>query len=103
MPTIKFIPSNQDVEVEKDTKILVAARKGKVPLRFGCASCRCGTCAVRLNDGSKFAPMEEDEKALLKKMKLPTKGLIRLSCRARIQEEGAIVDVSFQDEYDPDP
>ncbi len=101
MSKVNFQPSNTTVEVDADTKILVAAKRGKVAIRFGCAACRCGTCAVRVSPGNAFAAMKPAEEELLLRMKLPVDGQIRLSCQARIQED-CQVDIQFQDEYSPD-
>ena len=101
MPIVKFIPSAIPVEVDPNTKILVAAKRGKVAIRFGCAACRCGTCAVRVSPSSAFVALKPAEEELLLRMKLPVDGQIRLSCQARIQED-CQVDIRFQDEYSPD-
>lgn len=101
MPQITFEPSHTEVDVEPNTKILLAARKGKVPLRYGCASCRCGTCAVQVSNKEALSAMRPDEEALLKRIGLPLDGSVRLSCQARISSDVAI-DISFQDTYSPD-
>lgn len=104
MPQIKFLPMNQVVDVADNSKILLAAIRSKIPIRYGCASCRCGTCAVSLElqkDGA-LSPMEEDEKKLLDRMKLPTDGTVRLACRARVQAGLTVVDLGFQNSYSPD-
>lgn len=101
MPKIIFDPSHVQVEVDPNTKVLLAAKKGKVPLRYGCASCRCGTCAVEVSSASAFSPMRGDEEALLARMGLPTDGTVRLSCQARILSD-VTVDLAFQDTYSPD-
>lgn len=100
MPKVTFTPANTSSEVPENTKILVAANKIKQDLRFGCASCRCGTCAVRVT--GKLSPMKENEKKLLEDMKLPTSGDIRLSCQARVEDEDITVDLDFQNQYSPD-
>ena len=70
MPKITFTPSNQSVEVNDNAKILAAAIRSKIVIRYGCASCRCGTCGVKianfanLSDRS-LSPMREDEKEYL--------------------------------------
>lgn len=101
MPKITFEPSHTEVDVDPNTKILLAARKGKVPLRYGCASCRCGTCAVQVADKNSLSAMRSDEEALLRRIGLPTDGTVRLSCQARITAN-VTIDVSFQDTYSPD-
>jgi len=103
MSKITFLPGQESTEAVTDQKLLVTARKNKILIRFGCASCRCGTCGVKVSEPSAFAPMKQDEEALLARMKLPTSGTIRLACQARAT--GAVdtsVDISFQDSYSPD-
>jgi ferredoxin len=101
MPSIKFLPTGQTVEVEPNTKILVAANRNRVGLRYGCASCRCGTCGIRVSGGS-MSPMKSDEQALLQRMQLPTDGSVRLACQTRVLDGEVTVDLKFQDEYSPD-
>lgn len=102
MPRIEFLPDQKTAEVEDKTKILIAARRAGVSIRFACASCRCGTCAVRIIEGGdKLSPMKEDEKKLLTRLELPSDGTIRLACQSRISGD-CKVDLSFQDEYDSD-
>ena len=101
MPKITFEPSHTDVDVDPNTKILLAARKGRVPLRYGCASCRCGTCAVEVSNKDAFSPMRPDEETLLKRIGLPLDGNVRLSCQARITSD-VTINISFQDTYSPD-
>lgn len=101
MPKVTFEPSHIEVDVDANTKVLLAAKKGKVPLRYGCASCRCGTCAVQVSDGSAFTAMRPDEEMLLKRIGLTLDGTVRLSCQARIAKDVS-VDIAFQDTYSPD-
>lgn len=100
MPKITFKPSNGGIDVPSNTKILVAATKLKEDIRFGCASCRCGTCAVKVE--GQLSEMKEQEELLLKRMGLPCDGSVRLSCQARSTSEDVIVDLAFQDLYSPD-
>ena len=102
MPKVVFLPDNDDVEVAAETKILVAAKKGKVDIRFGCASCRCGTCGVKILDPASLDKMGKPELDLLTRMRLPSDGTIRLACRARIVKDECRVDLDFQDTYSPD-
>ncbi len=102
MPRIAFIPSGASVEVEDKTKILLGARRASLPIRFACASCRCGTCAVRVVEGTThISEMKSDEQRLLKRLELPLDGSIRLACQSRVLGDCKI-DLSFQDEYDSD-
>jgi len=102
MPKYIFLPSGTETTVDPTTKILVAAKNAKVDIRYGCASCRCGTCAVSVEGGDNLKPMAEDERALLSRMGLVTDGQVRLACRARIQEGSVTVDIDFQSTYSPD-
>lgn len=102
MPSVRFEPTGKLYEgSEQACKILLAARKAQVDIRFGCASCRCGTCAVEVKSGV-TSPMRDNEKELLERMKLPIDGSIRLACQAKVLEGQAVVDLSFQDKYSPD-
>ena len=102
MPKIIFLPSNDNVEVALETKVLVAAKKAKVDIRFGCASCRCGTCGVKVLDPANLDEMGKPERELLERMELETDGTIRLACRARITNDECRIDLDFQDTYSPD-
>lgn len=101
MPKVTFEPSHSEIDVDPNTKILLAAKKGKVPLRYGCASCRCGTCAVQVSSPGALSAMRPDEETLLKRIGLPLDGTIRLSCQARVSGD-VTVDISYQDTYSPD-
>ena len=100
MPRITFLPSNVVAEVDEGTKVLVAARKAKVPIEFGCASCRCGTCGIEVSGRLKAPKANEIE--LLEKMSLSTSGNIRLACQTRIGSEDITVDIGFHGKYNPD-
>ena len=102
MPTVTFKPVGTCVTVDPNTKLLVAATRNKVAIRFGCASCRCGTCGVKVAGAAELTPMKPDEKALLKRMDLATDGTIRLACQTRILDGAVEVDLDFQDTYSPD-
>ena len=103
MPEILFIPINKLVTVAENVKILAAAIKNKVEIRYGCGACQCGTCGIEIVGEQKgLLPMEEDEKALLKRMELKTDGSQRLACRAKVVSGQTVVDLSFQESYSPD-
>ena len=102
MIEVLFQPDQVSFEAPAPTKLLVAGRKAQTDIRFGCASCQCGTCGVRIVDlKGELSPMRGNEKALLTKMKLVTDGTIRLACQARIIQGMVTVDLSFQNEYSP--
>ena len=100
--SVKFIPANITVEVRENFSILLAAIRNKIKIRYGCAACRCGTCAVELEPSGKLSQMQDKELELLKKMKLPTDGRIRLSCQTKVLEGPVVVDLTYQEKYSPD-
>jgi ferredoxin len=103
MAKITFMPSNVTVDAVDGQKLLVTARKNKIGIRFGCASCRCGTCGIKTTVSGAFYPMLEEEKKLLLRMKLPIDGEVRLACQAKTTATvDSIIDVGFQDTYSPD-
>jgi ferredoxin len=102
VPKISFNPDGRTFDAEPNAKVLATAVRNKVAIRYGCASCRCGTCAVRLSGDGDVTPMKEAEAALLAKMGLVTDGSIRLACQTRVMAGSVSVDVSFQNEYSPD-
>ena len=103
MPKVKFVPLEVEIEVAEGTKVLVAGTRAKVPIRYGCASCRCGTCAVRITPNSgELSQMGSDEQALLERMKLSLDGSVRLACRTKVVSGCITVDLDFQNTYSPD-
>lgn len=101
MPKVVFEPLGTGYEVESSTKILAVATRNKVKMRYGCASCRCGTCGVAVQ-GGQLSPMKNDEKSLLTRMALTVDGSVRLACQARVLEGEVHVDLDFQNTYSPD-
>jgi ferredoxin len=98
MTVIKFIPADQVIDAIVDMKLLIAARKNKIPIRFGCAACQCGICVIKISEPTALKPMSADEENLLKTLKVSTSGDVRLACQARLSGMvDAIVDTSFQD------
>lgn len=101
-PVVIFMPSGTRVEVDPGSKILVAARQGGVPIRFMCASLRCGTCAVKVDAvNGKLSVSGQDEMVMLHRLKLAVDGTIRMACRTRVDAGEVTVDLDFQDSYDP--
>ena len=104
--TFKFPDGTEQklTDQQPQTKILSAAVKAKIKMRFGCASCRCGTCGIKVLEPEALINMGRDEKALLERMGLDaSNGIIRLACRAKISGLGNVtIDLSFQDQYNPD-
>jgi ferredoxin len=103
MAKLTFTPGEIVVDAVDGQKLLVTARKNKINIRFGCASCKCGTCAVKIGNPGAFHPMQEDEQKLLNRMRLSVTGEVRLACQAKASASvDTSVDISFQDTYSPD-
>ena len=103
MPKITFLPQEQSVTVASNVKILAAAIKHKIAIRYGCGACRCGTCGVRIvGDLSGLSPMANDERGLLARMNLQTDGSKRLACRSKVIGGTTVVDLDFQSSYSPE-
>lgn len=103
MPDIKFMPNEIMVNVAENVKVLAAAIKNKIDIRYGCGACQCGTCGIEiLGDQTGLVPMESDERALLERMSLKTDGSQRLACRAKVVSGLTVVNLDFQDTYSPD-
>jgi ferredoxin len=103
LPELTFLPEAITASWPENTKLLVAARRAKLPIRFGCAACQCGTCGVKVVSGAEnLSEMKDNERALLEAMHLSTDGSVRLSCQARIMDGKASIDLSFQATYDPE-
>ena len=101
MPQVLFVPAQKSVEVAQNTKLLLAGRKAGADLRFGCASCRCGTCGVKILESTEaLSPLKKDEELLLLRLKLPIDGTVRLACQARVIDN-CTIDLAFQDSYSP--
>ncbi len=102
MPKITFYPPGIAVTAEPNTKVLAAANRNKISLRFGCSACRCGTCGIAVSGDGTLTDMKDDERKLLRRMELPLDGTVRLACQARILAGDVNVDLTFQDSYSPD-
>ncbi|MDQ3231813.1 MAG: hypothetical protein M3Q07_08340, partial [Pseudobdellovibrionaceae bacterium] len=54
---------------------------------------------VKLMEGAdQLSPIKPDEAKLLKRLKLPADGTVRLACQARVNGD-CVVDLDFQDTY----
>lgn len=101
-PCLVFLPAGTRVEADAGTKILVAARQAGIPIRFMCSALRCGTCGVKVDAaGGTLSPLANDELEMLRRLKLPLDGSVRMACRARVDSGEIKVDLAFQDSYDP--
>ncbi len=88
MPIIKFLPSGREVEVEKGTKLLEAARKAGIELDSPCGGeGTCGKCAVRLVSGR----VDRGRMGLLSAA-AAAEGVV-LACEARVLSEDLVVEM----------
>jgi len=101
MPKVTFRPQNESFDVAVDAKLLAVAVKNKIPIRFGCGACRCGTCAVAVSGPAVLSETSEEEMAMLERLRLATDGSVRMACKARVMEGECTVDLDFQDTYVP--
>lgn len=99
---VVFEPDGKKAVVDSETRILVAARMASAPIRFMCSSLRCGTCAIQVDSSNGvLSAMGEDELKMLHRLKLAVDGTVRMACKTRILSGTVIVDLGFQDSYDP--
>lgn len=102
MPTVRFLPQDLTVDVDSNVKLLVAANRAKVPIRFGCGSCRCGTCGVAVKvSAGELSAISADEEQMLKRLGFDLSGEVRMACRARVLSGVVEVDLEFQNSYEP--
>lgn len=102
MPQIKFLPEGRVIDVAPETKILAAAIRNKIPIRFSCGACQCGNCGVAVKVTGALSPMEANELALLTDLGLAIDGSVRLACRTKVVDGLVEVDLDFQPTYDPE-
>lgn len=81
MPLIKFLPDDQEVEVQAGETILLAGLRGNIPHAHLCGgSARCSTCRVIILEGlENCAPRSADEQAIADMLKFEPK--VRLACQ----------------------
>ncbi len=86
MPKIKFLPSNQEFEVEAGKTVLEAAIENGVHLEHACGgNCACTTCHVIIREGMKNLSKMQDDEA--DRMDTATGITLqsRLGCQSKIQ------------------
>ncbi len=85
MPKVRFLPSEQVVEVPLGTTILDAALEANIDLDHNCGgNCACSTCHVIVEAGmEKLTPLTDDEQDMLDEAigLTPTS---RLACQCQI-------------------
>ena len=86
MPQILFLPMQVTVSVDEGTKILVAARRNKIPITFSCGVCHCGTCVVKVVDASQgvLTEKKDNESELLQKLGFGDNESMRLACQTKV-------------------
>jgi 2Fe-2S ferredoxin len=91
MPLVKFVDQNLEIEVEKGTSILAAAKAAGAPEGDACGGvCACSTCHVYVVEGQNLlSAAEEDEEDILDKA-FDVRLTSRLGCQAKILKDGTV-------------
>lgn len=91
MTRVKFIDQNLEVDVEKGTSILQAAKAIGAPEGDACGGvCACSTCHVYVVEGQNhLSPAEEDEEDILDKA-FDVRINSRLGCQAKLTGDGVV-------------
>ncbi len=85
MPKIIFLPSQTEVEVEENTKILAAAVQNKIDFTYSCGAARCGTCLSEIvHLEGRLSEFNKHELELLRTLDQPLDGSMRLACKTFI-------------------
>jgi len=85
MPHIKFLPDDQEVEVNEGETILLAGLRDNIPHAHLCGgSARCSTCRVIILEGlENCAPRNAEEQAIADMLHFDPK--VRLACQTVVQ------------------
>jgi adenylate cyclase len=85
MPLIKFLPDDQEVEVNEGETILMAGLRGNIPHAHLCGgSARCSTCRVIILEGLEHcAPRNPEEQAIADMLHFDPK--VRLACQTEVK------------------
>lgn len=84
MPTVRFLPSGNTIEVRKGTRLYDAARSAGLPVASSCdGQATCGKCNMTVVAGKGgVSPSHKDEAELLRKEGKPATD--RISCITRV-------------------
>ena len=99
MPRVKFVDQNLEIEVEKGSSILKAAKAAGAPEGDACGGvCACSTCHVYVVEGKELlSPAEAGEEDILDKA-FDVKATSRLGCQSKIEGEDATIVVEISRE-----
>lgn len=91
MPLVKFVDQNLEVEVEKGSSILQAAKAAGAPEGDACGGvCACSTCHVYVVEGRELlSAAEEGEEDILDKA-FDVRINSRLGCQAKLERDGVV-------------
>ncbi len=91
MPRVKFVDQNLEIEVEKGSSILKAAKAAGAPEGDACGGvCACSTCHVYVVEGIELlSPADEGEEHILDKA-FDVRINSRLGCQAKIERDGVV-------------
>lgn len=86
VPAVTFLPENRQMTTQAETTLLEIAESNELPIEAGCRMGMCGADPVAILAGmDELSPIEEDEKATLKRLGLAPN--TRLACCARVRGE----------------
>lgn len=106
MPRVRFLKEGLEIDVEKGTTILAAAKKLGAPEGDRCgAVCACSTCHVYVTSGFDQTSEIEDEEFDILDKAFDVRSTSRLGCQAKVLGDITveISDESFQAYLDEHP
>jgi len=84
MPKVKFKNTGDEEKAQQGDSLKDVTRDGGWPIAYGCEDGVCGTCIVKVTEGSEnLNKMEETEKQTLDIMDL-NDGEHRLACQCKV-------------------
>lgn len=90
MPKVRFLPSQEEIEVKKGENLLKVAIRSKVDIQYSCGGApSCAMCKVKIVQGEELLnEMEARELDLMGNTYFLTKK--RLACQTWLTEEGVV-------------
>jgi len=95
MTTVRFHPSEREVDVPAGTTLLEATRRAGLPIGSSCdGQGICGWCRLRVLEGAaELSPVETTERELLARIGGGPDE--RIACQARVLSPGVLVTASY--------
>lgn len=96
MPIVRFVTEQLEVDVDPGMSFIDLCDAAEADVTFGCRSGTCGTCRVKVIEGSEnLSPMGRDERDFLEGFH--AKPNERLGCQLTIQGDCSIQYVGLDD------